>query len=349
MESREYTSQSSWDLYTLLVVHQNTSEAICDALLAVSEAMRQFAPGMSMPESALVDLAEHISRQTFKLVKNDIPDLVQCERGLYKNFWCNRYSRSTSQGLKKSIEKITMRFIEDLTRSFSEGSTGWTFTPDILHDAFKELAVSFEEALGREYNDHQKTIAARTASGVSTLSASLSNLSISGSRSAASATTARPPSRGDCFNCRQPGHWRSECPYLQIGNTRPSKSALETSCDNCGEPGHWTSNCPRSQKGSIMPSRLSASSPSESCYSRSDSGHWSSSTPSPRRGSAMTPSRTPPSGKCFKCGLTGHWYKYCPRPSRGSSTPSRSMSRDKCFSCGKIGHWAENCPTGDTR
>ena len=51
--------------------------------------------------------------------------------------------------LKQSIEKITIRFIGDLTKSFSESSTGWTYTPDLAHDAFKELAVSFEDALGR--------------------------------------------------------------------------------------------------------------------------------------------------------------------------------------------------------
>ena len=87
---------------------------------------------------------------------------------------------STSRGLKQSIEKITIRFIEDLTKSFSKLSTGWTYTPDLMHDAFKELAVSFEDALGREYNNRRKTVAASTANGVAILNASLYKLSISG-------------------------------------------------------------------------------------------------------------------------------------------------------------------------
>ncbi|KAH8693600.1 hypothetical protein BGW36DRAFT_301445 [Talaromyces proteolyticus] len=158
MLSSAYASQNSWDLYKFFVFDQNISEGICDALLAVSEAMRQFAPGTSMPESALVDLGKHISQQTLKFVKDDIPDLVQYQRGLYKNLWSNRYLTSTSRGLKQSTEKITIRFIEDLTKSFSESSTGWAYTPDLVHDAFEELAVSFEDALGREYDDRQKTL-----------------------------------------------------------------------------------------------------------------------------------------------------------------------------------------------
>ena len=66
MVSSAYTSQSSWDLYKFFVFEQNTSEAICDALLAVSEAMRQFAPGTSRPDDALVELGKHISQQTQK-------------------------------------------------------------------------------------------------------------------------------------------------------------------------------------------------------------------------------------------------------------------------------------------
>ena len=103
MVSSAYTSQGSWDLYTFFVFDQNTSEGICDALLAVSEAIRQFAPGTSMPETALVELGKHISELTLKFVKDDIPDLVQYRRGLDKNVWNNRYSASTSRGLKQSI------------------------------------------------------------------------------------------------------------------------------------------------------------------------------------------------------------------------------------------------------
>jgi hypothetical protein len=318
MVSSVYTSQSSWDLYKFFVFDQNTSEGICDALLAVSEAMRQFAPGNSMPESALVELSKYTSQQTLKFVKDDIPDLVQYQRGLDKNLWSNRYLASTSRGLKQSIEKITIRFIEDLTKSFSESSTGWTYTPDLAHDAFKELAVSFEDALGREYDDRQKAVTASAANGVAILSASLYTLSISSSQSTASATPA--------------------------ANTTPARSSSSNDCFKCGKTGHWISNCPNPQKGSVTSPRPSTSSPSGNCYTCGQSGHWSGSCPSPSRGSATTPSRTTSSDKCFSCGQTGHWSSNCPRRRQGSATPSRSTSGDKCFSCGKIGHWSSNCP-----
>jgi hypothetical protein len=315
MTSSAYTSQSSWDLYKFFVIDQSTSEGICNALLAVSESMRRFAPGTSMPEPAIVELGKHISRRTLKFVKKYIPDLVQCQRGLYKNLWSNRYLASTSRGLKKSIEKITIRFIEDLTNSFSELPTGWEYTPDLIHDAFKELAVSFEDALGREYNHRQKTVAASTASGVAILSASLHKLSISSSQSVASVTPSRSSSGDDCFNCGQPGHWSSKCPHPKIGSTMPSKSPSNKSCYNCGKTGHWTNNCPKPKKGSKTSPRLSASSPRGNCYTCGQPGHWSDSCPSPRRGSATTPSRTLSSDECFRCGQMGHWSSKCPRRS----------------------------------
>ena len=346
MVSSAYTSQSSWDLYNFFVFDQNTSEGICDALLAVSEAMRQFAPGTSMLESALIELGKHISQQTLKFAKDDIPGLVQHQRGVYKNLWSNRYLASTSRGLKQSIEKITIRFIEDLGKSFSELSTGWTYTPDLIHDAFKELAVSFEDALGREYDDRQRTIVASTANGVAILSASLHTLSISGSQSAASTTPALPSS-DDYHKCGQPGRRPSECPHPKKGSTTPTKSPPKTTCYNCGKMGHWISNCPSLGKGSITPPRSSASSPSGSCYTCGQPGHWCSGcpTPNPGRGGATTPSRTPSSDKRFSCRQTGHWSSKCPRRRQGSATPSRSTSGDKCFSCGNIGHWSSNCPT----
>jgi hypothetical protein len=351
MVSLAYTSQSSWDLYEFFVFDQNTSEGICDALLAVSEAMRQFVPGTSMLESALVDLGKHTSQQTLKFVRDDIPDLVQCQRGLYKNLWSNRYLASTSRGLKESIEKITIRFIDDLTKSFSDLSTRWTYTPDLVHDAFKELAVSFEDALGREYDDHQKSVTASVASDVASLSASLHTLSFSSTQSTASATPvanttpARSSSSDDCFKCGQLGSRSSECPHPKRGSATPSKSPPNVSCYNCGKTGHGTSNCPSPQKGSSTPRRPSTSFPSGNCYTCGQSGHWSGSCQSPRRGSARTPSRTTSSDKCFSCGQTGHWSKNCPRRKQGSTTPTRSISGDKCFSCGKIGHWSRNCPT----
>jgi len=347
--SSAYTSQSSWDLYRFLVFDQNISEGICDALLAVSETMRQFASGTSTLESALVELDKHISQQTFKFVKDGVPDLVQDQRGSYKNVWSNRYLASTSQGLKQSIEKITMRFIENLTKLFSKSLKGWTYIPDLVHDAFKELAVSFEDALSMEYDDRQKTVEASAAKGVAILSESLYTLSISGSQSAASVTPARSLSSDDCFKCDQPGHRSSECPQLRRESTTPSKSPPNIRCYNCSKTGHWARNCPSPQKGSITPLRSSASSQSGNCYTCGQPGHWSSGCPSHERVSATTPSRTPSqtpsSDKCFSCGQMGHWANNCPRRRPGSHTPSRSSPRDECFSCGNIGHWSSNCPT----
>jgi hypothetical protein len=270
-----------------------------------------------MPESALVELGKYTSQQTLNFVKDDIPDLVQCQRGLYKNVWSNRYLASTSRGLKHNVEKITIRFIEDLTESFSESSKGWTYTPDLVHNAFKELAVGFEDALGREYDDdRQKAVRASTANGVTILSASLSTLSISSPQSA----SARP-----------------------AANTTPARSSSSNGCFKCGKTGHWMSNCPSPQRGSVASPRSLTSSPSGNCHTCGQSGHWSGSCPSPSRGSATTPSRTTSSNKCFSCGQMGHWSDNCPRGRQGSATPSRTSG--ECFSCGKIGHWSRNCPT----
>jgi hypothetical protein len=351
MVSPAYTNQSSWDLYKFFVFTQTTSEGICDALLAVSEAMRQFAPDTLMPEPALVELGKHISEQTHKFIRDDIPDLVQYQRGLDMNVWSNQYLASRSLGLKRSIEKVTTRFIEDLAKSFSGSSTKWTYKPDLVHDAFKELAVGFEDALGREYDGHQLTVAASAANPVATLSASIYTLSISSPQSAGSATSAANITSGCsssidyCFNCSRPGHWSSDCPYPKKGSTTPSKSPSVMSCYNCGKTGHRASNCPSSQRESTTPPRLSATSPRGDCFTCGQSGHWSSSCRSPRRGSATTPSRTPSTDNCFSCGQTGHWSSNCPRSRQESATPSRSTSGGKCFSCGKTGHWSRDCPT----
>ncbi|OAP60878.1 hypothetical protein AYL99_05880 [Fonsecaea erecta] len=157
MISPTYKSQSSWDLYIFFVSHEHTSEGICDALLAVSEAMKRFKPGSSMPDASLVELSNHIGQQTLKFLKDDIPDLLQFPRGLHKNLWSSQFATSTSQGLKWSVEMTTITFIENLTNSFSESSRLWTYTPDLLHDAFKEIAISFEESLGKEYTNRQQT------------------------------------------------------------------------------------------------------------------------------------------------------------------------------------------------
>ncbi|KAH8656004.1 hypothetical protein BGZ60DRAFT_472729 [Tricladium varicosporioides] len=182
MISPTYKSQSSWDLYAFFVFTQNTSEGICDALLAVSEAMKRVKLETSMPDSSLVELSNHIGLQTHNFLKDDIPSLLHYPKGLYKNLWSSQFATSTSQGLKSSMEKITIRFIENLTDSFSGSSKSWTYTPDLLHSAFKDIAISFEESLGKEYDNHQQTRVLNDLNSVDTLSAPFSTLSLSSSR-----------------------------------------------------------------------------------------------------------------------------------------------------------------------
>ncbi|KAE9378588.1 hypothetical protein N431DRAFT_499384 [Stipitochalara longipes BDJ] len=155
-----YKSQGSWDLYAFLVFNQNTSEGICDILLAVSEAMKQATPGTYMTDSSLSD---HISEQTLKFLEDDIPDLMQYSRGLYSNLWSLQFETSASQGLKCSIEKITITFIENLTKLFYNSSKSSPHTLELLHNAFKEIAISFEDSLGKEYDSHQRSRTARTS------------------------------------------------------------------------------------------------------------------------------------------------------------------------------------------
>jgi hypothetical protein len=86
MVSSTYTSQSSWGLYKFFVFDQNTSEGICDVLLAVSEAMRQFAPGTSVPESALVELGKYTSQQRAQVRQRRYPRSAAVSAGLRQEF-----------------------------------------------------------------------------------------------------------------------------------------------------------------------------------------------------------------------------------------------------------------------
>jgi hypothetical protein len=296
MVSPAYKSQSSWDLYAFFVFRQNTSEGICDALLAVSEAMKRFEPGTSRPDSSLIELSNHIGRQTLKFLKNCIPDLLQYPKGLYEDLWSSEFATSTSRGLKRSMEKITIRFIEDLTDSFSESSRSWTYDPDLLHDAFKKIAISFEEALGKEYDNHRQTRAASDLDSdldndlnsdldsdldndldsdlgsVDSLSAFFHTLSLSRSRDAGSARSA--------------------------GNTTRARSSSSALCYNCDQPGHFSKNCTRPRKGSITPSRSSSNS---ACYNCNGHGHFSRDCTRPKKRG----------GECFRCGRVGHWADAC--------------------------------------
>lgn len=222
MVSPTYQSQSSWDLYAFFVFNQNTSEGISDALLAVSEAMKRFNSAASMPDASHVELRNHISQQSLKFLKCDIPDLLQLPSGLYKNLWSSQFATSTSQGLKLSMEQTTIKFVENLTNSFSESSKSRTYYPDLLRDAFKEIAISFEESLGKEYDNRLRTRAGSVSNNVDTLSASLSTLSLSSSRDAGSGrlagntTPARSSSGVICYNCNQHGHYSTNCSLAKL-------------------------------------------------------------------------------------------------------------------------------------
>ena len=224
-----------------------------------------------MSDASLVELSNHISQQTLKFLKDDIPDLLQSPRGLYKNLWSSQFATSTSQGLKWNMEKTTITFVENLTNSFSESSKSWTYTPDLLHDAFKEIAISFEESLGKEYDNRPRTRAESVSNTVDTLSASLSTLSLSSSRGTGSRRLA--------------------------GNTTPARSFSSVICYNCDQPGHYSSNCTRPKKGSITPSRSSLNA---TCYICNQHGHYSRDCTSPKK-----------RGECFKCGGAGHYANAC--------------------------------------
>lgn len=249
MVSPAYKSQTSWNLYAFFVFEQNTSAGICDALLAVSEAMNRFKPGTSMPDSSLVELSNHIGQQTLKFLKDDVPNLLQSPNGLSKNLWSSQFATSTSQGLKRSMEKTTIAFVENLTNSFSESSRSWTYTPDLLHSAFKEIAISFEESLGKQYNNRLQGRAGNTSNSIDTLSASLHMLSLSSSRDvgsgtvAGSTTPARSSSSVICYNCNQPGHISPNCTRPKKGSRTPTRPSSNGTCYKCDQHGHYSRDC----------------------------------------------------------------------------------------------------------
>jgi hypothetical protein len=70
------------------------------------------------------------------------------------------------------MENTTIRLIENLTNSFFESSKSWRYNSDLLHETFKEIAISLEESLGKECDNRQT----REANPADNLSASISTL-----------------------------------------------------------------------------------------------------------------------------------------------------------------------------
>ncbi len=220
MDSQTYQTKSSWDVYAHLVFKNNTSEGFCDALLALTE---------SMPDSGLVELGRYTSAQTRSFLNDYFPGLLQQSRNDQQRRLNSRFARSQPQGLKQDLEKITTKFIKDLTLSFSGISRSWTYIPDLLYNAFKDLAVDFEKSLGKEYDQYRWKRAQRTTNNDDPLSASLQNLSLS---SAPNGSPRRPARDLICFKCHIPGHIVPNCP-------NPRKRG----CYKCHRVDHVGDNC----------------------------------------------------------------------------------------------------------
>jgi hypothetical protein len=280
--SSSYVSQSTWEVYTLFVFEQNASEGICDALLAVSEANRQFAYETPMREPELVELSNHISQRVLKFVVDDETPSLLRKRDPHMNL----RSDYSSRGLKRSLEEIILRFRVGLTWSFSNSATGWNLTPGQSYEVFKEFAVCFENALGDEYDKHYRDLAASTTTDVDNISTSFGALSIASTESPASGRSAankakQPPLTKNCFRCRQYGHWIRECPNPPVKATTPTTSPSSPRCYNCGKVGHYSHACLSLRKRSKTPTRTRAG---DKCFNCNEMGHWSRDCPHRRQG-----------------------------------------------------------------
>lgn len=151
------------------------------------------------------------------------------------------------------MEQTTIKFIQNFTNLFAESLKLRIYYLDLLRDAFKEFAISFEESLGKEYDNRLRTRAGSVSNNVNTLSASLSTLSLSSSRDAGSGRLA--------------------------GNTTPARSSSGVICYNCDQHGHYSTTCIRPNKGIITPSRPA----NATCYTCNQHGHYSRDCTSPKK------------------------------------------------------------------
>ncbi|KAH3836373.1 hypothetical protein DPMN_109743 [Dreissena polymorpha] len=49
------------------------------------------------------------------------------------------------------------------------------------------------------------------------------------------------PSRGQCYNCNELGHFKRDCPKLKNGTPSPARNDR---CNMCNESGHMARDCP---------------------------------------------------------------------------------------------------------
>jgi hypothetical protein len=87
---------------------------------------------------------------------------------------------------------------------------------------------------------------------------------------------------GECFKCKLPGHWSSECTAdspATVQGAGGGGSAKFGECFKCKQAGHWASKCtaeaPGGAVGGAAPSGSTAS-VERPCFKCNQVGHWAS-------------------------------------------------------------------------